>query len=181
MRLARDDVDGALGDAARGLELTRKAEDPQNVYVVLSRAASIYLEAGRPDLAEPLVDEMIEVLAAGREIAYGVSALHILAWPASRLGRGDELVAALANYKGHWVDAAAALARGDVLGAADLCEGMGAVMEEAFDRLAAAERLVAEGSRGDADVQLERALAFFRSVGASRYVRRGETLLAASA
>ncbi len=48
-------------------------------------------------------------------------------------------------------------------------------------RLRAAERLVADGRRAEADVQLQKALAFYRSVGATRYIREGEALLAATA
>ena len=50
-----------------------------------------------------------------------------------------------------------------------------------FYRLCAAEQLVSEGRRAEADEQLRPALAFYRSVGAKRYVREGEALLAASA
>ena len=58
---------------------------------------------------------------------------------------------------------------------------MGAVTSEAFYRLRAAEALVAEGRQAEADEQLRPALAFYASVGAMRYVREGEALLAASA
>jgi hypothetical protein len=34
-------------------------------------------------------------------------------------------------------------------------------------------RLVAESRRAEADEQLQRALAFWRSVGATRYIREG--------
>jgi hypothetical protein len=57
---------------------------------------------------------------------------------------------------------------------------MGAVSEEAYARLAAARMLIDEGRRHEADEQLGRALAFYRSVGAKRYVREGEALLAAA-
>ena len=40
---------------------------------------------------------------------------------------------------------------------------------------------VADGRRAEADVQLQKALAFYRSVGATRYIREGEALLAATA
>jgi hypothetical protein len=53
------------------------------------------------------------------------------------------------------------------------------VSDEAFYRLRAAQQLAREGWRTEADDQLGRALAFYRSVGATRYVR--EALLAASA
>ena len=52
---------------------------------------------------------------------------------------------------------------------------------EAYARLRVARQLVEEGRRAEADVQLQRSLAFWREVGATRYVREGEALLAASA
>jgi len=41
--------------------------------------------------------------------------------------------------------------------------------------------LVRDGRRAEADEQLQRALGFYRSVGATRYVREAEALLAATA
>ena len=58
---------------------------------------------------------------------------------------------------------------------------MGARPDEAFVRLRAAEALVEAGRRAEANVQVERALAFYRSVGATAYVREAEALFAASA
>jgi hypothetical protein len=58
---------------------------------------------------------------------------------------------------------------------------MGAATEEAYARLTASRVFVEQGRRAEADAQLQRALAFYRTVGASRYVREGEVLLAASA
>jgi hypothetical protein len=58
---------------------------------------------------------------------------------------------------------------------------MGALPEEAFVRLRSAEALVEAGRRADADVQLDRALAFYRSVDATAYIREAEALFAASA
>jgi hypothetical protein len=52
---------------------------------------------------------------------------------------------------------------------------------EAFYRLHAAEQLLAEGRRAEADGHPKPALAFYRAVGATRFVREGETLLAATA
>ena len=52
---------------------------------------------------------------------------------------------------------------------------------EAYARLRAAENLVREGRRAEADAELERSLAFWRTAGATAYVREGEALLAASA
>ena len=65
--------------------------------------------------------------------------------------------------------------------AADVFSDSGALDDEALARLRAAEQLVAEGRRADADEQLQRSLAFWRSVGATRYIQEGEALLAHSA
>jgi hypothetical protein len=99
------------------------------------------------------------------------------------LGRSSELVEVIERepYKSPWLHAALAVGSGDFLGAADIIGGMGIVTHEAFFRLRAAEQLVDVGRRAEADEQLRRALAFYRSVGATRYVREGEALLAASA
>jgi hypothetical protein len=72
-------------------------------------------------------------------------------------------------------------ASGDLVSAADILGGLAALPDEAFYRLRAAQQFVAAGRRSDADEQLDRALGFFRSVRATRYVREGEALLAASA
>jgi hypothetical protein len=52
---------------------------------------------------------------------------------------------------------------------------------EAHLRLRAAEDLFEVGRETDGGAELEQALAFYRSVGATFYVQRGEKLLAASA
>ena len=52
--------------------------------------------------------------------------------------------------------------------------------DEAVARLAAAEQLADSGRRAEADAQLQRALAFYRAVGATRVVREAERLLSAA-
>jgi hypothetical protein len=69
------------------------------------------------------------------------------------------------------------IAEGDYARAADVYAEMGALPNEAYTRLRAAEELVAEGRQAEADEQLRSALAFYRSVGATRYIREGEALL----
>ena len=79
------------------------------------------------------------------------------------------------------VEPAIAYLLGDFVDAADRYADSGALVVAAHARLAAAEALAADGSRAEADEQLGMALAFFRSVGATRYIREAEVLLAASA
>ena len=73
------------------------------------------------------------------------------------------------------------MAQGNYARAADLYVQMGARPNEAYTRLRAAEQLTNSGRRKQACEQLELALAFWRSVGATRFIGQGETLLAATA
>jgi hypothetical protein len=99
------------------------------------------------------------------------------------LGLEDELRARMeaAPPEDLWAPAIRAALDGEYRAAADLYAELELRPFEAHARLLAAEQLHAEGRHADASEQLERALAFFRSVVAVRYVRRGEVLLAASA
>jgi len=112
----------------------------------------------------------------------GVEA-HTLAWAALTIGREAEVVALLdrEQFEPPWIRAGRAAAAGDFPLVADVLGGIGDVTSEALFRLRSVEQLVREGRRAEADQQLHRALAFYRSVGATRYIREGEALLAASA
>ena len=74
-----------------------------------------------------------------------------------------------------------AFVRGDMGRAADIVEVCGAVTEAAYDRLCLGRRLVDQGRRAEADVEVQRALAFYRSVGATRFIGECEALFAESA
>ena len=101
----------------------------------------------------------------------------------AELGRGQELVklAARSRPPTVWLDAAAAFAAGEFQRAADRYAAIGSLPDEAFARLQAAKRLLAEGRRPEANTQLRHALAFYHQVQASAYLAEGEALLAASA
>ena len=72
--------------------------------------------------------------------------------------------------------AARQLASGRPWEAAATYEGIGAATAAAQARLAAARAFVEAGRRAEADAELKRALAFWRSVEATRYVREAESL-----
>jgi hypothetical protein len=99
------------------------------------------------------------------------------------LGLGPELIEVAANAKRQtkWIDAAKAFVSGDFLRAAEIYAETGSLPDEAFARLRAAEALIARGNRAEGDRELQRALAFYRSVGATAYLREGEALLARTA
>jgi len=181
IRLGRDDVPGALADVKRALELARLAKDPQIVYSTLAASAHVLREGGKAELSAGLAVELLEQLRATKVGGVDADSLHVLAWTLSALGRGEELIDVLPNSDVPWVQAAAAFAAGDLRRAADVCATMGALTEEARDRLWLAEALIKQNRRAEADVELQRALSFYRSVGATRYIREGEALFAVSA
>jgi Tetratricopeptide repeat len=97
----------------------------------------------------------------------------------SAAGRGGDLLALGGEgLPCGWADATRRWASGDLGGAADRLREMGARADEAYARLTLADRLVAAGSRADAEVFLARALELFRTMGATRFVREAERLLA---
>ena len=183
IRLARGDADGAESDAELTVELARPVRDPQALLPDLAVAAAIFLSVGNEARAGQTLDEALAGLRELQRLGFAVIDLPYQAWVALTLGRASELVEVIEPepFKSPWLRASLAVTSRDFRGAADLFEGMGVVSNEAFFRLRAAEQLVEEGRRAEADEQLRRALAFYRSVGATRYVREGEALLAASA
>jgi class 3 adenylate cyclase/tetratricopeptide (TPR) repeat protein len=178
IHVARDDPEAAALQATRALELARQAKEPQALQPALGSNVRVALARGRVEEARLLARELISLMERS---ATTFGALT-LALDADVLGLRDELPAVLATRADRsWVRAAAAVLEGDFLRAAEIAAEHGLRVDEAELRLRAAEALVAEGRRAEADVQLRRALAFFRSVGATRYVREGEALLAATA
>lgn len=181
VRVGRDDVDGAIKDADRALAVSRHAKDPQNHLPTVAVCAHVFHEIGDDTRASALADEFLTELRGERGIGFAVTYLHVLAWTVAGMGRGAELIDVLHAYEDPWHRAARAFAAGDLRRAADITGDMGAVSEEARDRLWLAHILVEQGRRTEADTELQRALTFYRSVGATRYIREAEALRAASA
>jgi class 3 adenylate cyclase/tetratricopeptide (TPR) repeat protein len=182
IRLARDDTSGALEDAKASLALARRAKDPQTLFPALSFAAVASLEASRVSDAERLAEELLALKPADHMIPHHISPLLDLAWVLAALDRSQELLEATrrAAIRTPHVAAAEAFARGEYLEAAEIFVEMGSLPNEAFARLRAAGQLVSEDHRAEADEQLQKALLFYRSVGATRHINEGETLLAAT-
>lgn len=177
IRLARADEAGAEADARRALELARGAKDPQVIGPVLAMVAYVFFVLRHRRDAEQLEDELLEDPGL---LAYTNAEM---AWVLRTTGRADAARAALATlpYRTPWLDANRSVLDGDFAAAADVLDEIGALPAKAFCELRAAEELVADGRRAEADRYLHRALGFWRSVGATRYIREGEALLAATA
>jgi class 3 adenylate cyclase/tetratricopeptide (TPR) repeat protein len=169
VRFARNDEQGALADCELALVTGSRAGDNQAVLPTLARVAHIRLALGDGTGAIEAAMPFLEALKAGG-VGFAASAAHELAWTITALGHGDELAEALSGRADAWSRAAVAYSRGDPAAAATIMNGIGALAEEAYARLAAAQLLSEHGSRADATQQLDRALAFYRSVNATRYL-----------
>jgi tetratricopeptide (TPR) repeat protein len=180
LRLGRGDLDAALADVDRTLDDAERANDPQVVLTTGPLAAHVLLEAGHEQRAARLAGELLAEMEAGRWVDFGTSASHVAAWTLTSLGHGERFAVALESQRElPFVRAGIAFAAGDAVQAAEICAATGAITEEAYARLSAARSLVAQGRRAEAEAQLERALAFYRSVGAEHYLREADSLLAA--
>jgi class 3 adenylate cyclase/tetratricopeptide (TPR) repeat protein len=181
VRLARDEVQIALADALHALEIGTLSQDPQAHLDCLAQSAFIFSETGDVTRASAILDEFLDFVSQHKTIGFAVTCVQTLAWTASRLGRSDELLRSLGHLSGRWVEAGMAFARGDLQSAVDIVGGMGAVSDEAYDRLRLGSLLLEQGHRAQGEAELQRALRFYRSVNALRYIRQGEALLAQSA
>jgi hypothetical protein len=173
----------AKADAERTVDRARAGKDPQVLWPALALAAR-ERAAVDPEHARGLTRE---VLRTWREQEYPSSGssewLSNLVVALRAIGANGDLVAAASEsrFSTPWLEAALAFDSDDFAGAAQRYADIGALPEEAYARLCEAERLVRTGRRSEADEELQHALAFWRSVGATAYVREGEALLAASA
>jgi DNA-binding SARP family transcriptional activator/class 3 adenylate cyclase len=172
IRLARGELAAALEDGQRALELARESGDPQNVDPALAFGARVLLAADRPADAGKLVDELL-VSQAGRLLNpdLGID----LAVDLAELARPVEILDEVPPSP--WLEAARAFEAGDPRRAARIYAEIGARPEEAYAHLTAAKRLLADGRLAEGRTELDRALVFYREVGATAYLAAARELL----
>jgi class 3 adenylate cyclase/tetratricopeptide (TPR) repeat protein len=179
LRLAREHVQAAVEDQTAALACARRVKDPQVLCPVLAVAAYVLAEAGHHDESRELLDELLHA-PPDHAIDELTHAAPGLALAATTIGRRDELRAWLGPVGGSsWAVTARAILDDEFAAAIAALEPSGAVYPLSLVRLRAAERLAADGRRKEAEVILRPALAFFRSVGATRHLRAADALLAA--
>jgi tetratricopeptide (TPR) repeat protein len=179
--LGRDELGRAAEESEKALAIGRNAKDPQAVRPALITRAQVLHASGRSDEARALLDELATAWreSPGTPRPIGADAAALFA----DVGRADEFSPLLKHDEDSilWHRAARMVLAGRPEEAVAIYAEMGAASSEAYARLRAAAKFVAEGRRAAADEHLGKALAFHRSVGAKRYVAEGEALLAASA
>ena len=178
IRISRGDRDGALRDQLRSLELAQARLDLFHRLGSISSTAATYAELGRLEEARPLVREAVQLV---RETGVH-GALIRLGLHADALDAADDLRAACAVGAGpavpFWRTAIVLTLDGELSAAADEMARAGNPTIEANVRRHAGLRLLAAGRTDEAEDELERALAFYRSVDASAYVAEIQAALA---
>jgi hypothetical protein len=156
-------------------------KDAQLLNPTIAVTARVLLASGDRAAANSLADELRDAwqlvpVRQPEECSAG-------SWVFRDLSRGAELGAALERVgpPTAWHDVAAKIVAGDLVGAAGVFAEIGAVPDEAYARLRAAEELARAGRRVDADAQLRLALPVFAQLGATAWQSEAESLLAASA
>jgi tetratricopeptide (TPR) repeat protein len=178
IRLARSDINGASEDSLRALDHARHSNEPQTLYPALAfRSLVLATSAARPSAAR-LVDELLEEWRRKLNHVPASAWVVDLACALELLGRESELVEAAADVtnRSDWLEAAVAFSSHEFTGAAEVFARIGSRPDEALARLRAAESLATSETNGDARTQLDRALAFYREVGAETYVAEAETV-----
>jgi class 3 adenylate cyclase/predicted ATPase len=176
IRLGRGELKEALEDSDRALELSRRAPDPQNLFPSLAQAARHRLKIGRLGEALEIAREFV---AEADRLEVAPPGYPQLTPYATELRLEEELRRIVDRVPdGRYKDIAVADLDRDFTRAAELFASLRFPAAEAERRHRAAEELVATGERREALVQLERALAFYRSVGASYHVAQIEDALA---
>ncbi len=146
--------------------------EPQALFPAFGAAMRIYHELERTGEAHELAGELLEQMRGAGD--WRILDFSFVAEP---LGYAEQLRSYVEQLPPTTMRAMnLALISGDYVGAADLMEQIGILSAEADARKLAVTRLEGEGRRQEAEDQLERALAFYRSVGATRYIRECEAL-----
>ena len=175
IRLSRGDEAG-IDDAVASIEAARSSVDASVLCAALGIYGRMLVLVGRMDEARQALDESLALF----ETLEGRSGFDLpyLVITAFELGEDGERVLGPRRHRA-WAEAAKSYFAGDFARAADRYEEIGSLTDEAEARLRAAKSLMASGNVAEGEIQLERALGFYRSVGATRFIREGEALLVA--
>lgn len=175
IRLGYGDATGADTDSERAIELAQASGSEARAAALCVRAA-VHLDARRRREAKVCSAELA-ALGSGLlpSLGWPHPTFADAAWVFRDLGLRADFVAVLeaTPSESPWAEAARAIIEGRSVRAAEIIEGMGDPASAAYARLRAAEELAVDGLP-DAVEQGRRAAAFYRTAGASAWLRRAE-------
>jgi class 3 adenylate cyclase/tetratricopeptide (TPR) repeat protein len=178
IRLGRGDAAGAATDSELAAVGAREIRDPQALIPSLSMRAFLLARMGEAAGAGVVLAELDDVRSALESDPGGQWVVDV-AFAYRDLGQEGGLASERLGHETPWRRIAEDVTRGDLVSAADALGSIRAATYEAHARLRAAGQLMEDGLRPQAERQLGLALAFYRRVRATAFVREGETLLAA--
>ncbi len=174
------------GERAEPLVLLERALDgvdaanPQSAIPLLIVCAEVLLGLGELERARELAERALRRAEESRARAPAITAAAAATY--YRLDLSQQWLrlfeTKFAQIGRVWAARLIMIGRAD--DAAELYAWGGSPLEEATTRLLAFEQLLAEGRRAEADAQLERALVFYRRVGATSILERAHAHLAAA-
>ena len=138
----------------------------------------MHVEQDELDEARALVAEALPIMQKTNQMGPLLQLVGLV----ERLGVRDSLLevvrASQLRRAVFWRNAAVVALEGELIAAADFVSQTGAVTIESQLRFRGGLQLMAAGRHGEGELELERALAFYRSVDASAYVAQIEAALA---
>jgi class 3 adenylate cyclase/tetratricopeptide (TPR) repeat protein len=181
IREARGDLAGALADYEGALSRARAANDPQELLPNLGAASAAFETRRETEKARALGRELVGIARSNpHEAAYALPFDFLLTRVSFEHEQEVREILANGPYP-RWKELGFACLDRDFVRAADMWAEAGSPTSEARLRLRAAEELIEAGRRAEGAEQLEKALDFYRSVGATFYINRAEQLLAKTA
>ncbi len=174
IRLSRGDEAG-IEDAFASIEAARSSVDPS----VLCSALGVYGRAlvlvGRTDEARDALDESLTLFdSIEQRSGFDLPYITITAF---EVGEDENRVLTPRRHR-KWAEAARWYFAREFGRAADVYNEIGTVTDEAEARLRSGRALLGAHKLSEGAAETERALVFFRGVGATYFVRQGEAALA---
>ena len=179
MLFARDDLEGAVSVSERVLAAIRASQldgDMAFVRQAWLGLRGVFAQAeGRDDKVAEIAQEILAMDPEPSQFyPIGVpwlTLMHI------QLGLHDRVAALQVDGPLPWYEVARLMADGQLVEAANRLDQLGDLSLAAETRMVALRGLAADGRKTEIAEELPKVLAFYRSVGATRYVREAEALL----
>ena len=179
--VGRDDSRSAQDEMRSAIAGARAIDDAQSLWPTLVGVARIARRSGRPQEGEAALEEVLAAFASSDSVG-DAQEWHVeLVLELVAMGRIETALGIAAELPDvPWRRACIAIADRDYASAADILASADEHAIQAELRMEAARALAAEGRLAEAESQLERARAFWRSVGATAYLREADEVLAAA-